>query len=164
MKKLLSIFIVVVLVIYALVLFNISQVRKLDTKTTKPSVSILTKRPSLPVKIIIPSININTDIESVGMDKTGAMDEPKNTANVAWYNLGPRPGEIGSAVMAGHLDTKTGAPAVFWNISKLKIGDNITVVGKNGERIKYYVSDVKIYDLNTFPLEYVFARHNKKKT
>lgn len=40
---------------------------------------------------------------------------PKRFDTVAWYVLGPRPGELGKAVMAGHLDAKTG-PAIFWRL------------------------------------------------
>ena len=55
-----------------------------------------------PVRLRIPSINVDAPVEYVGLTPDGAMDVPKERANVAWFNLGPRPGENGSAVVAGH--------------------------------------------------------------
>lgn len=56
-----------------------------------------------PVRLKIPKINIDAAIESVGLTPEGAMDVPKSHTNVAWFNLGPRPGEQGSAVINGHF-------------------------------------------------------------
>ena len=41
-------------------------------------------------------------VEDVGLTPGGAMDVPKGPSDVAWFDLGPRPGEVGSAVIAGH--------------------------------------------------------------
>src|SRR5689334_11364195 len=75
-----------------------------------------------PKKLIIPGINVNANVEYVGLDSRRYMDVPKKAENVGWYDLGPRPGEIGSSVFAGHLDDESGAPAVFWNLKKLSPG------------------------------------------
>ncbi len=68
---------------------------------------------SFPKILSIPKLEVNAEIETVGLDNKGAMDVPKNAMNVAWYNLGPKPGEKGNAVMAGHLDTITLARLYF---------------------------------------------------
>ena len=79
----------------------------------------------LPVRLIIPSIGINASIESVGITPTGAMGTPKGPDTVAWYGLGPRPGEMGSAVIDGHSGWKDNVPAVFDNLYLLRAGDKI---------------------------------------
>ena len=61
-----------------------------------------------PVRLRIPSINVDAPVEYVGLTPDGAMDVPKERANVAWFNLGPRPGENNSAVIAGHYGRKMG--------------------------------------------------------
>ncbi len=66
-----------------------------------------------PVKIKVPKIDIEADIESVALDDHGRMDVPQNVLNVAWYNLGVKPGQKGNAVFAGHYDKPDGSPAVF---------------------------------------------------
>src|SRR3989338_7815462 len=57
-------------------------------------------RSSLPVRLKVPKINIDATIEYVGLTPQGAMGVPRGPVNVAWYQLGPRPGEEGSAVLA----------------------------------------------------------------
>jgi len=121
------------------------------------------ERSAIPEKFIIKSLGVNTNIESVGLTETGAMDVPKNADNVAWYNLGVRPGEQGSAVIAGHLDKITGAPAVFWNISKMQKGDEIVVIDSQKKSYKYIVEKTASYDYMTFPLQMVFATKDKKR-
>ena len=55
------------------------------------------------------------------------MDVPKQPDDVAWFDLGFRPGQKGSAVIDGHSGWKDNRPAVFDNLSKLKNGDKIYV-------------------------------------
>src|SRR5947209_7865092 len=74
----------------------------------------LTPLPDLPQRIVIPSLNVDSTIEQVGLDSQKRMDVPKNVFDVGWYDLGVRPGQIGSAVIDGHFDTPTGAPSVFY--------------------------------------------------
>lgn len=101
----------------------------------------------LPVQLKIPSLNIIAAIESVSLTSGGAMDTPKNPANVAWYNIGPRPGEIGSAVMAGHFGQwKNGQGSIFENLHQLKIADKIYVVDSQGATTTFVVKDLRRYD------------------
>ena len=100
----------------------------------------------LPISLKIPKININSKIEYVGLTSGGAMDVPKGPANVAWFNLGTHPGDIGSAVLAGHSGWKDGIPAVFDNLSKLKKGDKIYIKNKTGDNLVFIVREIKRYD------------------
>ncbi len=111
----------------------------------------------LPVKLEIPSISITSNVEYVGLDEKKNMDVPKDAKNVGWYNLGAKPGEIGSAVMAGHLDDPKGAPAVFWDLKKLQKGDEIKVTDKNGKELVFIVTRIETYPFDKFPLQEVFA-------
>lgn len=117
-----------------------------------------------PLTFSIPKLDIeNAKVESVGLDKEGKMDIPKADQNVAWYNLGAKPGERGNAVLAGHLDTKTGAPAVFYNISKLVKGDELKIKAKDGKEYIYEVTDIVTYELTEFPLVEVFGAGDKPR-
>src|SRR3989339_735029 len=64
--------------------------------------------------------------------------------NAGWYKLGPRPGEIGSAAIAGHLNWWNGAVSVFAKLSKLKLGDKIIVQDKNGIDIVFVVRKISL--------------------
>lgn len=113
-------------------------------------------RAGLPVRLKIPAIKVDTAIESVGLTPDGAMDVPKNYDNTAWYNLGPRPGEFGNSVINGHLDSKT-REAVFWNLKKLKVGDEVIVVGDDGVERRFVVERTEIYKRAEAPLNQIFG-------
>lgn len=101
---------------------------------------------SLPVFISIPSINVNAPIEKVGLTSDGKMGIPKYFLNTGWYEHGPRPGEIGSAVIDGHVDWIKGAAAVFKNLHKMKIGDKIVVQDDKGMTIHFVVRKISQYN------------------
>lgn len=101
---------------------------------------------SLPARLKILSINVDAPIESVGLTPLGAMDVPKGPALVAWYKLGPRPGEIGNAVVAGHSGWKNNKPAVFDNLHKLQKGDLIYIQDAKGNTITFVMRESRSYD------------------
>lgn len=100
----------------------------------------------LPVRLKIPSIKVDAMVESVGLTLEGAMDVPKGPDEVAWFDLGVRPGEVGSAVVAGHTNWRNGRVAVFDNLYKLSKGDKIYVEDSNGETLSFIVRESRIYD------------------
>lgn len=102
--------------------------------------------PSLPARLKIPNLKIDATVEYVGLTKSGAMGVPKGPNNVAWLELSPRPGEMGSSVIDGHSGWKNGIPAVFDNLYKLKKGDRIYVEDETGMMITFVVREFKSYD------------------
>jgi len=133
--------------------------KNLQSRTAVHPIPTIGKRkPGIPVRIFIPSLNVNANVESVAKDSLGRMDVPQNVFNTAWYDLGPRPGEEGSAVIDGHFDTKTGAPSVFYNLLKLKSGDKIETTDDKGKKYTFEITEVKQYDLASIPLEKIFSK------
>lgn len=114
---------------------------EVQTHTLKTAESI-----GLPVFISIPSLDLNASIEKVALAADGTMDVPKYFLNTGWYELGPRPGEIGSAVIAGHVDWVNGAAAVFKDLYKLNLGDKIAVQDDKGAIISFVVRESRTYD------------------
>lgn len=104
--------------------------------------------PPAPTRLIIPAIHVDASIERVGLTLAGAMDAPERPANVAWYELGTRPGEQGSAVIAGHSGWRDAIPAVFDNLGVLKKGDLVSVVDDTGATVTFVVREKRIYDPN----------------
>ena len=99
-----------------------------------------------PTRLKISVINVDSIIEDVGIDKDGTMGVPKGPLNVARYDLGPKPGEVGSAVIAGHSGWKDNISAVFDNLYKLSIGDTIYVEDNLGNTNTFIVRDMKTYN------------------
>ncbi|MBJ7598684.1 class F sortase [Candidatus Nephthysia bennettiae] len=95
-----------------------------------------------PQRIVIPSIGVDAAVEKVGVDNTLQMGAPENPDEVGWYSLGSSPGQPGDAVIDGHLDTRTGAPAVFAQLSSLKAGDSVKVRLPEGRELVFRVAQV----------------------
>lgn len=119
------------------------------------------RRSELPVRLKIPSINVDAPVEYVGLTSDGAMDVPKERANVAWFNLGSRPGENGSAVVAGHYGWKNGKTSAFDNLYKLRKGDKIYIEDENGTTITFVVRESRRYDPKA-DASYVFGSYDGK--
>ena len=113
----------------------------------------------LPSRLKIPSIGVDAHVEHVQTDAAGRMDVPKNSDNVAWYTPGYAPGQTGSAVISGHLDRRGGGRAVFWDLEKIKAGDELIVIDTEGNELKFKVTRTQIYNDKDFPLHEVFNQH-----
>ena len=112
-------------------------------------------------RLIVPSLNINAPIETVGVSSDGTLAVP--TANqwdgVGWYVKGPVPGEQGSAVIDGHLDRPGGAPAVFWRLHELKPGDTVEVDTHQGKKLHFRVMTLQTYMPQEAPLATIFGKN-----
>jgi len=99
----------------------------------------------LPARLRIPIIHIDSAVIPMGLTPDGAMEVPKNPVEVAWLDLGSRPGETGTAVIAGHYGWKNNTPGVFDNLYKLGIGDKIFVEDEKGTTATFIVRETRIY-------------------
>jgi LPXTG-site transpeptidase (sortase) family protein len=101
----------------------------------------------VPVRLKIPSINVDAALESVGLTPGGAVGVPKGTENAAWFDLSPRPGEKGSAVIDGHYGWwKNNTPTVFNNLGKLRKGDKLYVQDETGVIITFVVRESRKFN------------------
>ena len=99
-----------------------------------------------PIRLLVPKISVNAAIENVGVASDGSMDIPKGPNDVAWFQFGPRPGEVGSAVIAGHFGWKNNTPAVFDDIDTLKKGDLLVVEDDTGATTTFIVREIRLFD------------------
>src|SRR6266567_1263535 len=113
------------------------------------------------VRLLIPAIGVNASIESVGVRPDGTMETPAQRpwSDVGWYNSGPRPGERGSAVIAGHLDRPGGNPAVFWRLRDLRVGDSVLVVDASGKTLRFLVTAIMFYPPQVAPMQDIFGNN-----
>jgi len=121
--------------------------------------------PELPVRLVIPAINVDASIQYVGLapSGTGEMDVPSNFTDVGWYMHGVRPGMQGSAVITGHYNGKEIPEAVFYDLDTLQIGDEVIVL--SAERIEDIFQVVKIasYDYDSPTTEVFISTDGKKR-
>ena len=125
--------------------------------------SIVAEQPraGLPIRLKIPTIHVDAAIDSLGLTPEGLMDVPKGPGTTGWYELGPRPGEAGSAVIDGHFSWKNNLPAVFDNLSELQKGDKIFVEDDAGASIVFVVRDIQRYDPEADASEVFFSTDGK---
>jgi LPXTG-site transpeptidase (sortase) family protein len=102
----------------------------------------------LPVRLKIPKINVDAAIDYVGITPQGALGVPSGPSNAAWYDLGPRPGESGDAVIDGHSGWVNNTPAVFDNLHALQKGDKLYVVDEKGLTATFVVRELRSYGPN----------------
>lgn len=118
-----------------------------NTAQAKKHVGVeVQKGQGFPLRLKIPSINVDASVEYVGVTDKGEMAVPKDINDVGWFNLGPRPGEKGSAVIAGHIDGVRGEPAVFAKLDKLKPGAILYIEDDKGATITFTVRESRIYN------------------
>lgn len=99
-----------------------------------------------PIRLTIPAIDVYADIQHLGVTAAGEMEVPNNSADVGWFKFGPRPGEIGSSVIAGHFNGENGEIGVFADLSKLKEGDRLYIEDSNGVSTVFVVRESRKYD------------------
>lgn len=120
--------------------------------------SVLVAGAGLPVRLVIPGIEVNAPVIRVGLTSSGAVDVPKGPSEVAWYQLGPRPGAEGSSVITGHFGPwRDGSRSVFDNLNQLKLGDTVQVKDDKGVTLTFKVRETKMYNANEAPTE-VFTK------
>ena len=114
----------------------------------------LDQGPGLPRRLVIPSINVDAPVIYVGLASDGTVDVPKGPQETAWFQLGPRPGQQGSAVITGHFGPwRNGGASVFDNLDKLKVGDIIYVKDNENNQLSFKVQESRIYQSDESPKE-----------
>src|SRR3989344_5593794 len=130
------------------------------TSTPTPTPTPTIPQPSY---FSIPEIQVLAPIIPVGTDPYGKMELPSDINTVGWYSPGFKPGEKGNAVIAGHLDSATGAGAIFYNLKELTLGDELLVTGQDGRIRTFTVTDKKIFPYDQVPMEEVFGANEAKR-
>nr|WP_314219649.1 class F sortase [Streptomyces sp. DSM 40713] len=113
---------------------------------------------SRPVRLFIPKIGVDAPFVDLAIGPTGQLEPPPaNDVNlVGWHAKGASPGEAGTAIIAGHVDTKT-SPAVFVGLSALAKGDGFQVLRADGSKPSFRVDSVETFDKADFPDERVYG-------
>jgi sortase (surface protein transpeptidase) len=123
-----------------------------------PKVPIPSVARSRPLTLIIPALGIRTSVGTLGLLPDHEVMVPTNTHTVGWYRDGPTPGQMGSAVILGHVDSYQG-PGTFFYLKDLKAGDPITLDLANGAVTHFVVTKVVQYAKTSFPDRLVYGSH-----
>lgn len=113
-------------------------------------------RRSIPIHLSIPVIGVSASVVELGLNKDGSPQVPSSYYVPGWYKLDASPGQLGTAVILGHIDSVAG-PGVFFRLRKLRAGDRVFVKLRDGITVQFSVIDVREYLKSQFPLKYVYG-------
>lgn len=113
-------------------------------------------------RLEIPAIDVSAHSVDLGLQRDGSLEVPKNYHEVGLWKRGPKPGERGPAVIAGHVDSKT-APAVFHRLRKLRRGDRVRWDGENGVTERFKVTRIEEHPKAEFPTEDVYGKTRRRE-
>jgi LPXTG-site transpeptidase (sortase) family protein len=115
---------------------------------------------SLPVSLRIPAIDVRTGLITLGRNPDGTLGVPQpgpDYDKAAWFDGSPRPGEIGPAVIEGHVDSAANGPSVFYSLGALVPGDRIEVTRADGSTVAFRVDEVRVVPKDDFPTLEVYG-------
>lgn len=111
---------------------------------------------SEPTRLKINKIGLDSPVGTVGKNADKTIEVPKSTDLAGWYRYSPTPGELGPAIIVGHVDSYKG-PAIFWRLRELVPGDVIEVSRTNGTPARFKVDAVKQFSQKDFPTQEVYG-------
>lgn len=102
-------------------------------------------------------------VQHVGRAKSGNMAVPTNFTDAGWYREGTVPGNVGSAVIDGHVDNALGLPGVFVRLGELAAGDDIYIETEEGNTLHFVVEEATSYAVEDVPREVLFNRSDASR-
>lgn len=123
---------------------------------TPPAVALARSNPT---RLTIPKIGVDTDLLALGVNQDDTIQVPplEDAKEAGWYKLGVSPGEVGNAVIVGHVNTKALGPTVFYKLGALEPGDLIQVSRADESTVTFKVDGVKSYPKTAFPTDLVYG-------
>lgn len=113
---------------------------------------------SVPVSVRIPRIGAQSTLIPLGLnaDQTVQVPPVSTPMQAGWYENGPTPGEVGPAVILGHVDGNHQL-GIFYRLHELGPGDEVLVARQDGSTARFAVTRVQQVGKNAFPTEAVYG-------
>lgn len=124
-----------------------------ESTATEPTPTMGEARP---VRLQIPAISVDSDLMELGLQPDGTLEVPPTGFPAGWFTGAPTPGELGPAIIAGHVDWG-GQPGVFFDLRDLSAGDEVTVGRQDGSTARFRVDRIERFDKDRFPTQLVYA-------
>lgn len=111
---------------------------------------------STPEKVRIPALGVNSQLMGLGLLDDGTLEVPPGPFPAGWYTGAPTPGEIGPAIIAGHVRWNA-VDGVFAGLKTLEPDDRIIVTRKDDTKAVFEVSKVAEYEKSEFRTRAVYG-------
>ena len=125
-------------------------------RTVLPASLAAGQQAARPVWLSIPSIGVRTRLIRLGVNSDGTLQVPSSTTVAGWYTGSPRPGTVGSAIIAGHVDSRSG-PGIFFWLRTLRPGDRVYVGRADGTMAVFTVTKIRRFAKDQFPTAAVYG-------
>ena len=125
-------------------------------RTVRPASLATGQHAARPVWLSIPSVGVRTSLIHLGVNQDGTLQVPSSTTVAGWYTGSPRPGTVGSAIIAGHVDSRYG-PGIFFWLRTLRPGDRVYVGRADGTMAVFTVTRIKKFAKDQFPTAAVYG-------
>jgi len=115
-----------------------------------------------PTSVKIPKIGAESSLLAVAVKPDGSISVPSVHApmQAAWYKLSPVPGDVGPAIVLGHVDGDK-KPGIFYKLKDLAPGDEVDIDRSDGRKLKFVVDRVEQVPKETFPRDAVYGNSKK---
>ena len=110
---------------------------------------------SVPIRLQIGAIGVDSGLIGLGLESDGTMQVPPSGFPAGWYTGMPTPGQVGPAIIVGHVDWK--GPGVFYNLHKLRPGELVAVTRMDGSKPVFRVTRVEQFPKDHFPTNVVYG-------
>jgi LPXTG-site transpeptidase (sortase) family protein len=132
--------------------FNLDQAQLQGLAGARPTPQVTPVSNAPLARLVIPKIQVDAPVVTLGVDGQGVMQSPKTAFEVGWYDFTAQPGTGGNAVFAGHVDFASVGAAVFWDLRKLGPGDLVEVRLADGTAYQYVVVSSATYAGDDAPI------------
>lgn len=115
-------------------------------------------QPADPVALRIDAIDASSSLVGLGLNPDETIEVPPVTEpmQAGWYSYGPTPGELGPAVILGHVNGD-GRDGIFARLHEIAAGDEITVTREDGITAVFTVTEVTQIPKPEFPTDAVYG-------
>ena len=129
--------------------------RPAPSSTSGGAVEVAPLARSTPVRLLIPAIGVDSRLMDLGLQADGSLEVPPNAFPAGWYTRAPTPGELGPAIILGHVHWN--GPGVFYDLHKVKPGDLVIVTRADGSKPAFRITRVAAFRKVQFPTKLVYG-------
>jgi len=126
--------------------------------TARPAAPVPPAPVLLPQSIDVPAQRISAPVLDVGVDEAGLLQIPEDGDDIGWYRWSAVPGEPGTSVFAGHVDTLRDGPGAFFRLEDTQVGDRVAVTLADGSVREFSVTGRASFPKQALPVDTVFRR------
>jgi sortase (surface protein transpeptidase) len=134
---------------------SVTQAAESAPRATQAPVGATPMAESAPTRLRIPSIEVDSDLMALGLKSDGTLETPPGPFPAGWFTGAPTPGELGPAIIVGHVRYET--PGVFARLTDLRRGDEIDVNREDGSTATFRVTRLQHFAKSAFPTEKVYG-------